>query len=88
MKNQDSQKIRKLVALSYEFGSADAPQVCLNIAGSQVEQALAIARKYGISIQQDKPLTEALSKVEIDEFIPQSLYRAVAIVLRKLTSTA
>jgi len=42
---------------------------------------LALAREHGVPIEENAPLAEALSQVELGEDIPEALYRAVAEVL-------
>ena len=39
------------------------------------------AKEHGVPLQQNPALAEALSQVELDDQIPEALYRAVAEVL-------
>jgi len=49
--------------------------------GELAERIIELARKEGIPVVEDKPLVEALLRVEVFEEIPPSLYEAVARVL-------
>jgi len=45
------------------------------------EAILRLAHEHGVPIEENAPLAEALSQVELGEDIPEALYRAVAEVL-------
>lgn len=45
------------------------------------EKIIETAREHGVPIEEDPMLAQALSTLEIDEEIPENLYRAVAEVL-------
>ncbi|MDQ7082800.1 MAG: EscU/YscU/HrcU family type III secretion system export apparatus switch protein [Aquificota bacterium] len=49
--------------------------------GELAEKIVELARKEGVPILEDKPLIEALLRVEVFEEIPPVLYEAVAKVL-------
>ena len=57
------------------------PRVIAKGRGETGEAILALAREHGMPIEENAPLAEALSQVEIGEDIPEALYRAVAEVL-------
>ena len=40
-----------------------------------------IARESGVAVSEDELLAETLSRLELNEEIPESLFRSVAIVL-------
>jgi flagellar biosynthetic protein FlhB len=70
------------VALKFDAEQMVAPTVIAKGAGSVAERIKATAREHQVPIVEDKPLAQALHKmVEIGEFIPVELYRAVAEVL-------
>ena len=46
------------------------------------------AREHGVPLKQNPALAEALSQVELDDQIPEALYRAVAEVLAFILKTS
>jgi flagellar biosynthesis protein len=71
----------KAVALKYERGKDPAPRVMAKGRGVVAERILAIAREHNIPIRQDKALLDALYRLDINEEIPEDLYRVIAEVL-------
>ena len=72
-------KIKKAVAVEY----GDNPVPILTAKGEE-EIAYAIideARKRGIHVAEDPQLVAVLSKLRLDEEIPEELYATVAVVL-------
>jgi flagellar biosynthetic protein FlhB len=70
------------VALKFDAGQMVAPTVVAKGAGPVAQKIKNVAREHQVPIVEDKPLAQALHKmVEIGEFIPVELYRAVAEVL-------
>lgn len=67
------------VALKYDPGSA--PRVVASGRGALGEKIIAVAREHGVPVEQNSALAEALSTLELDEEIPEQLYRAVAQIL-------
>ncbi len=49
--------------------------------GTVAEKILAIAKENNIPIRQDKTLLDALYKLDINEEIPEELYRVIAEIL-------
>ncbi|WP_406857443.1 EscU/YscU/HrcU family type III secretion system export apparatus switch protein [Alsobacter sp. KACC 23698] len=73
---------RKLaVALEYRKGEQRAPRVTATGRGAVAERIVAAAEEHGVAIEENPALAEALSKVPLDDEIPEALYRAVAEVL-------
>lgn len=72
-------KPRLAVALAYEEGAA--PRVVASGRGAVADTILARAREAGVAIEENPALAEALARVELDQEIPESLYRAVAEVI-------
>jgi flagellar biosynthesis protein len=70
---------RIAVALEYDF--AGAPRVVAKGRGHMAEAILALAIEHGVSVEENPVLAGALVDVELDEQIPEALYRAVADVL-------
>lgn len=71
----------RVVALKYERGKAPAPKVTAKGRGLVAEKILAIARENHIPVRQDKLLLDALYKLDINEEIPEELYRVIAEIL-------
>jgi len=71
----------KAVALKYERGRDPAPKVTAKGQGVVAERILALAKENNIPIRQDKTLLDALYKLDINEEIPEELYRVIAEVL-------
>ena len=71
-------KRKEAIALTYEQHKHSAPAVIAKGKGLVAEQILERARKENIPIQEDPSLVELLSKLNINEQIPEDLYMAVA----------
>jgi flagellar biosynthetic protein FlhB len=69
------------VALMYRKDETPAPKVIAKGVGFIAEKIKEIARKHGIPVVEDKPLAQALYKLNIGSTIPEELYRAVARIL-------
>jgi flagellar biosynthesis protein FlhB len=70
------------VAIQYDHENMMAPKVIAKGANIIAEKIREIARENDILIVEDKPLAQVLYKmVDVDQFIPEDLYRAVAEVL-------
>ncbi|MBB4305083.1 flagellar biosynthesis protein [Rhodobium orientis] len=77
----ETEKPRLAVALEYEKGSDAAPRVTAKGRGELAEKILAAAQEHDVPVEENEPLAEALSTVELDDAIPEELYRAVAEVI-------
>jgi len=71
----------KAVALKYERGKDPAPRVAAKGRGVVAEKILAVARERNIPVRQDKALLDALYRLDINEEIPEDLYRVIAEIL-------
>jgi flagellar biosynthetic protein FlhB len=70
------------IALKFNAQEMIAPLVLAKGAGHVAQRIKEIAAQNKISMVEDKPLAQALFKmVEIGDYIPAELYRAVAEVL-------
>ena len=67
------------VALKYE--QPNAPRVTAIGRGEVARRSIELAEASGVPISENPGLAAALSQVEIDQAIPENLYRAVAEVL-------
>ena len=78
---------KKAAALQYDKGSVSAPKVIAKGDGVSAENIIKIAKLHDIPIQEDADLIELLSKVEIDQEIPEEMYKAVAEVFSFIYKT-
>lgn len=69
---------RRAVALQYE---GDAPRVTASGHGELAEQIIALAAAHDVPLEEDADLVRLLSRVELGEEIPETLYQAVAEIL-------
>lgn len=72
---------REQLAIALEYGKNDAPIVTASGRGELAEAIIAAAKEFGIPIHTDADLTGLLSLLEVEQAIPESLYRVVAEVL-------
>ncbi|MCX7324684.1 MAG: EscU/YscU/HrcU family type III secretion system export apparatus switch protein [Hyphomicrobiales bacterium] len=70
---------RTAVALQYDGSSA--PRVTAKGHGEIADRIIETAREAGVPIEENALLAEALSTVELDDHIPEDLYKAVAQVI-------
>lgn len=71
----------KRVAIALEYDFKGAPRVTAKGRGHVAEAIVALAREHGVAIEENHVLAEALSGLDLDQEIPEALYRAVAEVL-------
>ncbi|NYF24212.1 EscU/YscU/HrcU family type III secretion system export apparatus switch protein [Sporosarcina sp. JAI121] len=71
---------KEAVALSYEPFSEGAPKVVAKGKGKIAENILEKAKANNIPIQEDPSLVEILGQLNINESIPEELYKAVSEV--------
>ncbi|RJQ13393.1 MAG: flagellar biosynthesis protein FlhB [Nitrospiraceae bacterium] len=69
------------VALKYEDKKMAAPKITAKGAGVVAAKIKEIAAEHGVPIVEDKPLARTLYKLDVDTFIPEELYVAVAKLL-------
>jgi len=70
------------IALSYKMDSMEAPKVVAKGVGFLALKIKELAQEHGIPLVENKPLAQTLYKsVEIGEYIPANLYKAVAEIL-------
>lgn len=71
---------KKAVALSYDEAVDVAPKLIAKGEGRIAEEIIQKAKEQEIPIHEDRSLVELLSKININETIPESLFLAVAEV--------
>ncbi len=79
--SEDKLHVPVAVALQYEQGKDHAPVVTAKGRGMLAEKIIETARANGIVVEGNPVLAEALSHVDLEHQIPESLYRAVAEVI-------
>ena len=69
------------MALRYDAQSDVAPRVVAKGERLVAERIIEIAKQHGIHIHEDPDLVALLVKLDVETYIPEELYRAVAEVL-------
>lgn len=77
----EKEKRKQAVALRYRPDKDTAPRVAAKGSGLVAEKIIELARKHGIPVKDDPDLLEVLSKLEIEEEVPPTVYVAVAELL-------
>jgi flagellar biosynthesis protein len=69
------------VAIALDYDGHGAPRVTAKGRGEVAQKIVETAREHKVAIEQNALLAEALSAVELDDAIPEELYRATAQVI-------
>jgi len=72
---------KKAVALRYDPARDSAPKVVAKGQGALAERILALAKKNGVPVREDRALVGVLSRMKVDQEIPPQLYQAIATIL-------
>jgi flagellar biosynthesis protein len=72
---------RERIAVALHYDHKGAPRVTAKGRGFVADEIIAQAIKHGVAQEENAMLAGALSDVDIDQEIPESLYRAVAEIL-------
>ena len=72
---------KRAVALRYEPGKDTAPRVVAKGRGRVAEQIMELAKKNAVPVREDANLVQVLSRLNLDQEIPQEVYQAVAALL-------
>jgi flagellar biosynthesis protein len=75
----ETRKTSLAVALHYE--QPGAPRVVAKGRGEVGQKIIDTAKAHGVPIEENAGLAEALAQVDLEDEIPEALYRAVAEVL-------
>jgi flagellar biosynthesis protein len=70
--------IKEAVALKYNPEESSSPIITAKGKGETADRIVQTASEHNIPIQEDPSLVHLLSKLEIDESIPEELYEVVA----------
>lgn len=77
---KDKQK-ETAVALKYEADEDIAPRIIAKGQGVTAENIVKSAKEHDIPVYQDEKLANQLHSMEIDDYIPEELYEAIAQIL-------
>jgi flagellar biosynthesis protein len=69
------------IAVALEYDGTGAPRVTAKGRGELAERIIETGREHGVAVEQNAVLAQALSAVELDDQIPEELYRATAQVI-------
>ena len=72
---------QKAVALKYVPREDRAPKVTAKGSGLVAEKIIRLAREHGVPIKEDPALIEVLSRLDLRQEIPPSVYVVVAEIL-------
>jgi flagellar biosynthesis protein len=81
MESTRKERRERAVALRYESERDDAPRVVAKGLGETAKRIVEIAREHGVTVYEDGELAGVLSRLDLNQVIPQELYWAVAEVL-------
>ncbi|MFC4320198.1 EscU/YscU/HrcU family type III secretion system export apparatus switch protein [Litchfieldia salsa] len=73
-------KLKQAVALGYQPDKDDAPKILAKGKGAMADRIIDKGMKHNVPIEEDKTLSELLIQLNINEKIPEELYKAVAEV--------
>ncbi|HWK94253.1 MAG TPA: EscU/YscU/HrcU family type III secretion system export apparatus switch protein [Pseudolabrys sp.] len=76
------------LAVALEYDHETTPRVTAVGQGDAAERMQEIARQHGVPLVENPQLAAALSRLPLDQEIPEQLYRAVAEVLSYILRTS
>jgi flagellar biosynthesis protein len=86
-KKTERDQSKQAAAIRYDQARDDAPRLTAKGSGHMAEKIIELARIHNIPIRSDRALVAILSKLDLDQQIPEELYRAVAEILAFVYST-
>ena len=69
------------IAVALQYDGHGAPRVTAKGRGELAERIVETGREHDVAVEQNAILAQALSAVELDDQIPEELYRATAQVI-------
>ena len=72
---------KEKIAVALLYDKVNTPKVVAKGRDELARSIIDIARESGVAVSEDELLAETLSRLELNEAIPESLFRSVAIVL-------
>ncbi|HEV7339607.1 MAG TPA: EscU/YscU/HrcU family type III secretion system export apparatus switch protein [Bosea sp. (in: a-proteobacteria)] len=76
-----SEPLSRQIAVALEYDGHGAPRVTAKGRGEIAQKIVETAREHDVAVEQNVLLAEALSAVELEDTIPEELYRATAQVI-------
>lgn len=76
-----TEPLSRQVAVALEYDGHGAPRVTAKGRGEIAQKIVETAREHDVAVEQNLLLAEALSAVELEDTIPEELYRATAQVI-------
>lgn len=77
-------RYRRAIGLHYQAETDAAPGISIKGDALDADQIVQLARRYGIPVIEKPQVVQALDSFETGEFVPERLYRAVAVILADL----
>lgn len=72
---------KRAAALRYDHEKDNVPRLVAKGQGALAERIIELAREHGVVIREDPDLVNLLAKLDVDQLIPEKLFRAVAEVM-------
>jgi flagellar biosynthesis protein len=76
---------RVAVGIGYEESRDDAPVIAVKGEHLMADEVVRIARRFNVPVVEDGELAQATNQIPIDQQIPRPLFKAVAILLNRLS---
>lgn len=80
MDKNNPKLVQQAVALAYEHGDF-SPKVVASGRGIVAEQIIHAAKENDIHIHESKELVSLLMQIDLDDYVPEEMYRAIAEIL-------
>ena len=77
-------RYRRAVGLNYDGLREDVPSLGVKGEFLLADKVVEVARRFGVHVVEDAGLAQTLSPLDLDQKIPEKLYRAVAVLLNHL----
>ena len=77
-------RFRRAVGLNYRGTAEDVPSLGVKAEYLLADKVVQAASRFGVRVVEDPGLAQALSPLDLDQRIPEKLYRAVAVLLNRL----
>lgn len=81
MTTQDSHKTTANTAVALKYDGERAPTIAATGTHELAEEIIRIAREHGVPLYENAELAGILGRLELNEEIPETLYRVIAEVL-------
>jgi flagellar biosynthesis protein len=81
LKNNTPPNREKAVSLKYDPEVSGSPRVTAKGSGLVARKIIELARKHNIPVKEDPDLIQILSRLELNQEIPPSVYKVVAEIL-------